>query len=343
MGTPRRNRAGYATVALAMGLTVLFLLPVAAQTAGRGSLSDGAASNTRNDPDPARAKTPKVSITTQDAVGEFGVALPLDVKLIRAPEVVVDRIKVLGLPPGATISDVTNTISPSNEDDDVDISGWDLSKLQITQRTEGNSNFVLAVAAIWIPAPGGHVEVTSSLLNVKFVRGGRDQGAASGGEPRSAERPAAQNREATASTQSVGTDTRPDALIPDMSARSVKNSAASDRPAAPTVTGKKPPSETKNTASQRSAVTPQIDPLVERAKGLIRLGDISGARLLLERAQARDAPNATFLLAQTWDPAMLRTWKVHGLRADPELAKSLYAKAADQKQQEEQRLAATGR
>ena len=68
---------------------------------------------------------------------------------------------------------------------------------------------------------------------------------------------------------------------------------------------------------------------MERARGLIRLGDISGARLLLERAQARNAPNATFLLAQTWDPAMLRSWKVRGLRPDPDLARSLYAKAAE--------------
>jgi TPR repeat protein len=88
---------------------------------------------------------------------------------------------------------------------------------------------------------------------------------------------------------------------------------------------------------------PLADPLVERARGLIRLGDISGARLLLERAQARNAPNATFLLAQTWDPAMLRRWNVRGLRADPDLARSLYAKAAGQNQTDERLLAATGR
>ena len=62
-------------------------------------------------------------------------------------------------------------------------------------------------------------------------------------------------------------------------------------------------------------------------------------------------PNATFLLAQTWDPAVLRAWNVRGLRADPDLARSLYAKAAgqvpsqapSQVPSDEQRLTATDR
>ncbi|WP_132256782.1 hypothetical protein [Methylobacterium segetis] len=68
--------------------------------------------------------------------------------------------------------------------------------------------------------------------------------------------------------------------------------------------------------------------LVERAERLIRLGDISGARLVLERAMERGEPRAAFLLAQTCDPRMLRAWKVQGLQADPERASALYARAA---------------
>lgn len=70
--------------------------------------------------------------------------------------------------------------------------------------------------------------------------------------------------------------------------------------------------------------------MVERAERLIRLGDISGARLVLERASDRGDPRATFLLAQTCDPRMLREWKVQGLRADPDRARALYAKAAQE-------------
>jgi hypothetical protein len=40
---------------------------------------------------------------------------------------------------------------------------------------------------------------------------------------------------------------------------------------------------------------------------------------------------------------MLRSWKVRGLRSDPDLARSLYAKAASQQQPDERQLAATSR
>ena len=67
---------------------------------------------------------------------------------------------------------------------------------------------------------------------------------------------------------------------------------------------------------------------VARAKDLIARGDISGAQLFLERARARNEPDATFLLAQTWDPKMLRQWNVRGLRPDPERARALYDEAS---------------
>ena len=173
----------------------------------------------------------------------------------------------------------------------------------------------------------------------------------SAGEPRNSEGLVAHIRETPPSTRAAGTVTKRDTLgadvfVPETHVESVQNLGVTARPAAPAVPDEKPP-ESKTAALRRSAVqpqpAPQIDPLVERAQGLIRLGDISGARLLLERAQARNAPNATFLLAQTWDPAMLRTLKVRGLRADPDLARHLYAKAAEQERSDERRLAATGR
>lgn len=78
--------------------------------------------------------------------------------------------------------------------------------------------------------------------------------------------------------------------------------------------------------------TPEPDgkALVERAERLIRLGDISGARLVLERAADRGDARATFLLAQTCDPRMLRAWNVRGFRPDPDRARALYAKAAQE-------------
>jgi hypothetical protein len=83
-------------------------------------------------------------------------------------------------------------------------------------------------------------------------------------------------------------------------------------------------------ASAARAVEADGKALVERAERLIRLGDISGARLVLERASDRGDPRATFLLAQTCDPRMLRAWNVQGLRPDPDRARALYAKAAQE-------------
>lgn len=83
--------------------------------------------------------------------------------------------------------------------------------------------------------------------------------------------------------------------------------------------------------------------LLERAERLIRLGDISGARLVLERAADRGDPRATFLLAQTCDPRMLREWKVQGLKPDPDRARALYAKAAQEGLRETKPVTDAGR
>ena len=116
-------------------------------------------------------------------------------------------------------------------------------------------------------------------------------------------------------------------------------------PAAPTALAAHPTTAPAAIAPPPNVVPPAVAPaaaraapamdadgkaLVERAERLIRLGDISGARLVLERASDRGDPRATFLLAQTCDPRMLREWKVQGLKPDPDRARALYAKAAQE-------------
>lgn len=87
----------------------------------------------------------------------------------------------------------------------------------------------------------------------------------------------------------------------------------------------------------------EIKAFVSRARDLIQRGDISSARLLLERARAHNTPEATFLLAQTYDPERLRDWKVYGLRANLDLARDLYARAAEQGYTDARRLAVKNR
>jgi hypothetical protein len=92
-------------------------------------------------------------------------------------------------------------------------------------------------------------------------------------------------------------------------------------------------------AAQQAEPTPQPVPhapaptsplekqLIERALTLIGSRDISGARLVLERAAAQGSKRAIYLLAQTYDPKALKAWAVIGLPGDQAMADVLYRKA----------------
>ena len=67
--------------------------------------------------------------------------------------------------------------------------------------------------------------------------------------------------------------------------------------------------------------------LIERAETLLRDLDISGARLVLERALDAGSSRAAFLLAQTYDPKMLVQWRVRGAVPDTARARDLYGRA----------------
>jgi hypothetical protein len=67
--------------------------------------------------------------------------------------------------------------------------------------------------------------------------------------------------------------------------------------------------------------------LVERAERLIDLRDVGGARLLLERAVSLGHGRSAHLLAQTYDPRMLRAWHVVGMNGDLIKAKEFYDRA----------------
>jgi hypothetical protein len=68
--------------------------------------------------------------------------------------------------------------------------------------------------------------------------------------------------------------------------------------------------------------------LMTRAKGMIAVGDIASARLLLERAAEAQEASAALLLAQTYDPAVLGTQDMRSITPDPAMARDWYQKAA---------------
>jgi TPR repeat protein len=85
---------------------------------------------------------------------------------------------------------------------------------------------------------------------------------------------------------------------------------------------------TGNRTASETLDAETLAPLTIRAKNLLGLGDIAGARLLLERvANAQDAA-AALLLAQTHDPTVLGVRDTRSVTPDPELARDWYRKAA---------------
>jgi predicted nucleic acid-binding Zn-ribbon protein len=76
-----------------------------------------------------------------------------------------------------------------------------------------------------------------------------------------------------------------------------------------------------------SAQAASEDRLVARADTLLRAGDVSGARLLLERSMESGNARAAFLLAETFDPHFLSKLGALGIRSDAAKARELYARA----------------
>jgi hypothetical protein len=68
--------------------------------------------------------------------------------------------------------------------------------------------------------------------------------------------------------------------------------------------------------------------LMARAKALLTTGDISPARLLLERAAQAQEASAALLLAQTYDPTVLGTQDIRNITPDPAMARTWYQRAA---------------
>jgi hypothetical protein len=67
--------------------------------------------------------------------------------------------------------------------------------------------------------------------------------------------------------------------------------------------------------------------LIARASALLGQGDIGAARIVLERAIEMGSAQASFSLAETYDPLILAKWGTHGTRGDTIKAQDLYVKA----------------
>jgi hypothetical protein len=71
----------------------------------------------------------------------------------------------------------------------------------------------------------------------------------------------------------------------------------------------------------------EVARLLARANVLLKQGDIGSARIVLERAAETGNAKASFALAETYDPLVLRKWGAYGTLGDAAKARDLYARA----------------
>jgi hypothetical protein len=120
--------------------------------------------------------------------------------------------------------------------------------------------------------------------------------------------------------------------VPEPVARDASREVAAVTPAAPVVAVapavREPAPVTREAAPVRRIDPDELAVLLKRAKGLLAIGDITSARLLLERAADAQEPEAALMLAGTYDPQVLGGQDLRSVAPDPEAARVWYQKAA---------------
>ena len=120
--------------------------------------------------------------------------------------------------------------------------------------------------------------------------------------------------------------------VPEPVAREASREVAAVTPAAPVVAVapavREPVPVTREAAPARRVDPDELAALLKRAKNLLAIGDITSARLLLERAADAQEPEAALMLAGTYDPQVLGGQDLRSVTPDPEAARVWYQKAA---------------
>jgi TPR repeat protein len=107
----------------------------------------------------------------------------------------------------------------------------------------------------------------------------------------------------------------------------VKSKVVAIEPATQAATAMAPTEAAPPPAARRIAPD-ELAALLKRAKGLLAIGDITSARLLLERAADAQEAEAALMLAGTYDPQVLGTQDMRSITPDPAAARLWYQKAA---------------
>jgi hypothetical protein len=91
--------------------------------------------------------------------------------------------------------------------------------------------------------------------------------------------------------------------------------------------GQTKPAAAKQPAAAETKDNPPVIRLMARASTLLGQDNISAARIVLKRAVETGSAEASFALAETYDPRVLSRWGAYRTRGDVSKARELYAKA----------------
>ena len=120
--------------------------------------------------------------------------------------------------------------------------------------------------------------------------------------------------------------------VPEPVAREAAREVAAVTPTAPVVAVapavREPVAVTREAAPARRIDPDELTALLKRAKGLLAIGDITSARLLLERAADAQEAEAALMLAGTYDPLVLGSQDLRSVTPDPAAARVWYEKAS---------------
>jgi hypothetical protein len=118
----------------------------------------------------------------------------------------------------------------------------------------------------------------------------------------------------------------------DMSATVTAARITQDKPLAmdaikPVAVNQAPATAARGDAKPDPVNAAEVARLVARASVLLEQGDIGSARIVLERAADTGNAQASFALAESYDPLVLRKWGAYGTLGDVAKARDLYARA----------------
>jgi hypothetical protein len=117
---------------------------------------------------------------------------------------------------------------------------------------------------------------------------------------------------------------------PEIKPAAIESPAPPAAASAPPAAALAPPAAAPEPQPMVTLSQDEIASLLKRGRELIAAGDIASARLVLTHLADAGVAEASFVLAGTFDPTVLESLRIVGMRPDPAKARVWYSRAAEQ-------------